>query len=93
MSYTDVFMFKMNRNSTGAKFTSSKCYLPTNKVAMFQRQVKETFIFYSYVEWNTVQIWDVKLSINNFNNWFRCEELDIHNLIAWQNKNKILLRF
>ena len=60
---------------------------------MFQRQVKETFIYYSYVEWNTVQIWDVKLSINDFNIWFRCDELDIHNLIAWQNENKILLRF
>ena len=60
---------------------------------MFERSVKNKFIYYSYVDWTTVKIKDVKLDMSNFASWFSCDEFDDSNFVSWQNKNRILLRF
>ena len=86
-------MFTLNRNDVKYKFSGPTRLTSSDKVPLFEKKLKSKVLYYSYVDWETVKIKPVKLSVDNFVTWFGFNHLDINNLIEWQNQHRVLLRF
>ena len=89
-----LFQWLKERKSFGNKESVSDWAQPINKVPLFfKRKTPSKTIFFSYVDWSSVKLKPVALTVENFSSWMGNIAFDPEYFETWMDETKILLRF
>ena len=94
--YCDVveFLWNPKTKSFVNKESLEDSDAPNRKIPLFvKRKTQKNQVFYSYVDWASVKIKPVAMTVKNFSSWMGNVPFDPEDAETWMDETEILLRF